>query len=67
LQSKQAAQRKIAGYERRPIAVLRKRRLSAMLNAWWYASEDRRKRRMRYERAAKHFVNQLLSKAWRTW
>jgi hypothetical protein len=61
------SQRKIAGYERRPITVLRKRKLSAVINAWWHQSEGRRTRRMRLVRAAKHFHNQLLGKAWNTW
>jgi hypothetical protein len=55
-------QRKIAGYERRPIVVLRKRKLSLVLNAWYMLSDERRRRRMRFERAAKHFMNQQLGK-----
>ena len=60
-------QRKISGYERRPIVVLRKRKQSAVLNAWYNLSEDRRRRRLRFERAAKHFVNQQYTKAWNSW
>eukprot|EP00983_Pelagomonas_calceolata_P107670 1159373-Pelagomonas_calceolata.AAC.5 len=33
-----ASQRKIAGYERRPIVVLRKRLTSKVLNAWYARS-----------------------------
>jgi hypothetical protein len=42
--------------------VLRKRKLSLVLNSWYMLSEERRRRRMRFERAAKHFMNQQLGK-----
>ncbi|KAJ9510458.1 hypothetical protein QJQ45_015931, partial [Haematococcus lacustris] len=62
-----ALERKIAGYERRPIVVLRKRGLSKVLNAWYTLAEERRRRRLRFERAARHFLNQQHLKAWNSW
>lgn len=113
-------QRKIHGYELRPIVVLRKRRMSAVMYAWWVLStlswgpwethirweqtatcvgwqpighylscrgpppeqavacvlvlvrrylqaEERRRRRLRFERAVKFFANQQYTKAWNSW
>ncbi|GFH21531.1 uncharacterized protein HaLaN_18856 [Haematococcus lacustris] len=47
--------------------VLRKRGLSKVLNAWYTLAEERRRRRLRFERAARHFLNQQHLKAWNSW
>eukprot|EP00877_Chromochloris_zofingiensis_P001776 jgi/Chrzof1/1159/Cz01g42220.t1 len=63
----QLLEAKIRGYERRPIQVIRKRKLSAILGQWFVLAEDRRSRRMRIQKAANYFVNQQYIKAWNAW
>lgn len=60
-------EKKIGGYELRPIIVLRKRKLSAILTAWFNMCDEARSRRARFEKAVRHFKNGLLGKAWNSW
>ena len=38
-----------------------------LLQAWFNASEDRRRKRLRRERAVMHWKNMNLIKAWNSW
>ncbi len=57
----------VRGYERRPILVLRKRKLSKILNAWYALAAERRSRRLRGQKAARFFMQQQYVKAWNAW
>jgi hypothetical protein len=63
----QLLEAKIRGYERRPIQVIRKRRLRVMLLEWFAQARERRARRLRGCKAARYFGQSMLSKAWNTW
>ncbi|KAG2499362.1 hypothetical protein HYH03_002937 [Edaphochlamys debaryana] len=58
---------KIEGFEKRPIVIIRQRRLRACLWGWWGLSIERRRKRMRRERAIKHWQNMAFIKAWNSW
>lgn len=58
---------KIRGFEKRPIVVLRKRKQSAILNAWYVQAEGRRARRQRAQRGLRFLANLTLGKAWNSW
>ncbi len=62
-----ALEKKVRGFELRPIIVIKRRRMDAILTAWFNLSEERRRRRMRFERAGKHFMNRQLAMAWNSW
>ncbi len=62
-----ATQSQVRAYKRRPIFVLRKRRLRLVLMAWWALSEERRNKRAKLAKAAGHLRNQQVLKAWNTW
>eukprot|EP00798_Chlamydomonas_sp_ICE-L_P008206 gene8206-1468_t len=60
-------ERKIAGFELRPIVILKKRRTSAILYAWWLQADERRRKRLRFEKAVRFFKNRTLAMAWNSW
>eukprot|EP00879_Flechtneria_rotunda_P031264 GHRR01034134.1.p1 GENE.GHRR01034134.1~~GHRR01034134.1.p1 ORF type:complete len:500 (+),score=163.75 GHRR01034134.1:2438-3937(+) len=60
-------EKKQMGYEKRPIQVLRNRRLRLMLAAWTQAAGHRQGKRLAVQRAGRFWVNQQLSKAWNAW
>lgn len=47
--------------------VLQKRRMRAMLDAWYAAAAVRREKRLALARAGRFWMNQQLSKAWNVW
>ena len=55
------------GYQKRPITVIRRRRLYAVVEAWYHLSAERIRRRMRFNRAVMYFKNSQLTKAWNSW
>ncbi|PNH12062.1 hypothetical protein TSOC_001000, partial [Tetrabaena socialis] len=59
-----ALERKVDGYERRPIVVIRRRKLAAILRAWYGASAGLRSKRLRRQRAVMHWRNMAFVKAW---
>eukprot|EP00775_Hariotina_reticulata_P004665 gene4665-4918_t len=58
---------KIRGFEKRPIQVLRKRKMMAVLHAWFADAAGRRGKRQAVARAARFWVKQQLGKAWNAW
>ncbi|GFR41222.1 hypothetical protein Agub_g1895 [Astrephomene gubernaculifera] len=62
-----ALERKVEGFERRPIVVIRRRKLYALMEAWFAASVNRRRKRLRRLKAVMHWRNASYIKAWNTW
>ncbi|GLI68927.1 hypothetical protein VaNZ11_013348 [Volvox africanus] len=62
-----AMERKIEGFEKRPIVVIRRRKLYAIMEAWFNASIDRRRKRLRRLKAVMHWRNMAYVRAWNTW
>ncbi|KXZ56639.1 hypothetical protein GPECTOR_1g576 [Gonium pectorale] len=62
-----ALERKVDGFERRPIVVIRRRKLSAIIEAWFNASVHRRRKRLRRLKAVMHWRNMSYIKAWNSW
>ncbi|KAF6253208.1 hypothetical protein COO60DRAFT_1669441 [Scenedesmus sp. NREL 46B-D3] len=58
---------KIRGFEKRPIQVLQKRRMRAVLQAWFAATAGRRDKRLAMARAGRFWAKQQLGKAWSSW
>lgn len=47
--------------------VLKKRKLSAILTAWYSQAEHRRDKRAEVAKAGRFWMNQQLAKAWTSW
>ncbi|GLC35838.1 hypothetical protein PLESTB_000499600 [Pleodorina starrii] len=62
-----AMERKIEGFEKRPIVVIRRRKLYALMEAWFNASIERRRKRLRRLKAVMHWRNMSYIKAWNSW
>ena len=60
-------ERQCGGFRNRPIVVLRKRKLSMCLTAWFSQAERLRRKRLRLARAVGKFRNRQLSAAWEAW
>ncbi|KAF8067181.1 hypothetical protein HT031_002228 [Scenedesmus sp. PABB004] len=62
-----ALEGKLRGYEKRPIQVLHKRRLGAMLGAWRAAACAARRKRAAGARAGRFCAMRQQARAWRAW
>ena len=60
-------ERQCHNFRNRPIVVLRKRRLSECLTAWYAQADRLRRKRLRWHRAVAKFRNWQLSAAMETW
>eukprot|EP00878_Enallax_costatus_P033717 GHUV01037269.1.p1 GENE.GHUV01037269.1~~GHUV01037269.1.p1 ORF type:complete len:413 (+),score=115.75 GHUV01037269.1:321-1559(+) len=58
---------KIRGYEKSPIQVLKKRKLSSIIHAWYGHAAHRREKRAKLAQAGRLRVRQQLAKAWTSW
>lgn len=60
-------EKRIAAFLLRPLVVLRKRKLYAVMVAWQGQAEERHHKRQLLERVGRHWRNQKLAGAWNTW
>ncbi|GMH34174.1 hypothetical protein BSKO_02008 [Bryopsis sp. KO-2023] len=62
-----ALEGKIRGYERRPIVVLKYRKMKECFRAWLMQSDRLRRKKLIQEKAGRHFKNAQYLKAWNSW
>lgn len=62
-----ALEGKIRGYERRPIVVLKYRKMRDCFKAWLLQSGMIVEKRRRLEAAARHVLHSQYLKAWNSW
>lgn len=62
-----ALEGKIRGYERRPIVVLKFRKMKECFNTWLLQAGMIIEKRRRQEKAARHILHSQYLRAWNSW